>query len=47
MRPILRKVLPYEALRHPFYSIDDFALANAALDCADENERRLSPPPKE
>lgn len=39
MRPILRGVLPYEATFSPAYDLSDFALANDALDVADENER--------
>ena len=47
MRPILRKILPYEAIFSPAYDLADFALANDALDVADENDRRLAAAAKE
>jgi hypothetical protein len=41
MRPILRRVLPFQALHSLDYTLDDFVLANNALTAQDENQRRM------
>lgn len=43
MRPVLRGVIPFEALVKPGLDLEHFALANDALDVMDENARRLAP----
>lgn len=47
MRPVLRGLIPLESLFRPGLGLEAFALANDALDVADENERRLAAASKE
>lgn len=42
MRPVLRGMCRYESLIDCTLSLVDIAIMNDALDCLDENERRLS-----
>jgi hypothetical protein len=41
MRPVLRGVIAIERLYDTTLGLEAFALANDALDAADENERRI------
>ena len=43
MRPVLRSCCSYESLIDGKLSLIDVARMNDALDCADENARRLAP----